>query len=415
MDILISNIKGLVVMDQPSGQALSGHKMDELTLLEDAYLALDQGKIHSYGLMADQPGISSSLNIDAGGRFVLPSFVDSHSHIVYAGSREQEFVDKIRGLSYSEIAAKGGGILNSAALLQDTSEDQLLVQAMARTQEIILTGTGALEIKSGYGLTVKDELKMLRVARKLKDYTPLTIKTTFLGAHAIPQNTQREHYIDQIVKEMIPAVAEEKLADYCDVFCEQGFFTPEESTTILLEGLKYGLKPKVHANQLHRSGGVQVGVDVGAISVDHLECVADEEIQYLKKSDTLATLLPGAAFFLNLPYPPARDMLKAELPLSLASDYNPGSAPSGNMGLIWSLACIKMRMTPAEALNAATYNGACAIELQDQLGSITAGKIANVMITSPIPSIAYLPYSYGTNLIETVILNGEVVNQGPLK
>ncbi len=409
MDIVVENIKGLIKSDHPTPTWLAGAEMDALEIQENAFLCIENGLIHSYGPMELRPQVESEKTIDASGCFALPSFVDSHTHLVFAGSREQEFEDKIKGLTYAEIAKKGGGILNSARQLRNTPEEKLYQQALARVLEVIRTGTGALEIKSGYGLTLQDEIKMLRVARKLNDTTPVTMKTTFLGAHAFPSDKSREAYIKEVTQEMIPKIAAEGLADYCDVFCEEGFFTPQESELILNQGLRYGLKPKVHANQLNRSGGVQTGVKVGALSVDHLECMGSEEIEALQGSTTMPTTLPGAAFFLNLPYPPARDLLKANLPLAVASDYNPGSAPSGNMGLILSLACIKMRLTPAEALNAATINGAYAMEVQDLLGSITPGKVANVFITQAIPSLAFLPYSFGSNLVKTTILNGKIV------
>ncbi|MDH3711158.1 MAG: imidazolonepropionase [Cyclobacteriaceae bacterium] len=409
MDIVVENIKGLIKSDHPTTTWLAGAEMDTLEIQENAFLCIENGLIHSYGPMELRPQVEFEKTIDASGSFVLPSFVDSHTHLVFAGSREQEFEDKINGLTYAEIAQKGGGILNSALQLRKTSEEQLYQQALARVLEVIRTGTGALEIKSGYGLTLQDEIKMLRVARKLNDTTPVTMKTTFLGAHAFPPDKSREAYMKEVTEVMIPKIAAEGLADYCDVFCEEGFFTPQESELILNQGLRYGLKPKVHANQLNRSGGVQTGVKVGALSVDHLECIGTEEIEALQGSTTMPTALPGAAFFLNLPYPPARDLLKADLPLAIASDYNPGSAPSGNMGLILSLACIKMRLTPAEALNAATINGAYAMEVQDLLGSITPGKVANVFITQAIPSLAFLPYSFGSNLVKTTILNGKIV------
>ena len=410
MRLLIQNIQSLLqVRDQPP-KWVAGQAMSELPVQENAYLLLKDGKIQDYGSMQDLPSNQVDHVIDASGRIVLPGLVDSHSHIVFAGSREHEFVDKIKGLSYQEIAQKGGGILNSAKLLQQTPEEELYESALHRVNEVIGLGTGALEIKSGYGLTLKDELKMLRVARKLGEETPLTIRTTFLGAHAFPQELSRQQYIDLILNEMIPAVAEEKLADYIDVFCEEGFFNREESEQVLTKGMEYGLIPKVHANQLNRSGGVQVGVKTRARSVDHLETVGPEEIEVLKGTDTIATLLPGAAFFLRLPYPPAPQMIQAGLPVALASDYNPGSAPSGNMMLILSLACIGMKMTPEQAINAATLNGAYAMDLYQTHGSITRGKVANVIITKPIPSYAFLPYAFGSNLIDKVILRGEVVS-----
>lgn len=384
--------------------------MAHLPVLENAFLYLKDGKIEDYGAMEDMPLINADEIINASGRFVFPSFVDSHTHLVFAASREEEFVYKIKGMSYQEIAAKGGGILNSARKLQNTTEDELLERAMIRAEEIIGFGTGAVEIKSGYGLTTKDEIKMLRVAKRLEENTPLRVKTTFLGAHAIPKEyTDRNDYIKLIKEEMIPAVAEEGLADYIDAFCEVGFFTPEETEDIMETGKKYGMRPKIHANQLHISGGVQVGVKTGALSVDHLESMGDEEIAALQNTDVMPTLLPGAAFFLNMSYPPARKMISAGLPVALATDYNPGSAPCGKMPFMLSLACIKMKMTPEEAINASTINSAYAIELQDEYGSITKGKIANVFITSEIPSYSYIPYAFGANLIDATILNGEII------
>ncbi len=407
-DILIKNIKGLVQVRPDAGKMLQGAAMAELPVLSDAWLTIAGGLISGFGKMETSPPISSAAEIDAAGRFVFPSFVDSHTHLVFADSREEEFVMKIRGLSYQEIASRGGGILNSAKKLQQLSEDELFLRALPRVTEIMRTGTGAVEIKSGYGLTVKDELKMLRTARRISRESALTVKTTFLGAHAVPVGMKKDDYVTLVIEEMIPAVAEERLADYIDVFCEQGFFTPADTERILEAGLAYGLKGRVHANQLSRSGGVQAGVKAGAVSVDHLENIGEEEIAVLLKSNTIPTALPGAAFFLGLPFPPARKMLEAGLPIAIASDYNPGSAPSGNMPLVISLACIGMKLTPEEAINAATVNTAYALGIGDTHGSITKGKVANVFITKPMPSIAYLPYSFGTNLIDTIILKGVV-------
>jgi len=384
--------------------------MADLPVINNAFLILRDGYIDSFGTMEELPGIHADEILDASGRYVFPSFVDSHTHLVYAESREEEFVLKIKGASYSEIAAKGGGILNSATKLRAASEEQLFQQALTRAFEIIKTGTGTVEIKSGYGLTTRDEVKMLRVARRLGNETPLTVKTTFLGAHAVPENISKEKYIDTIIEEMLPAVTEEKLADYMDVFCEEGFFSPAETERLLEAGKAVGLKPRIHANQLHRSGGVQVGVKVNALSVDHLEQIGDEEITALQNSRVIPTVLPGAAFFLNLPISSARKIITAGLPLAIASDYNPGSSPSGNIPLMISLACIIMKLTPEEAINAATLNSACAIELQNIQGSITQGKMANVFITKPIPTVAFFPYAYGTPLVDTVILKGKIIH-----
>jgi imidazolonepropionase len=407
-DLLIENIKGLVQVRESTPSCLAGSAMDTLPILPNAFLAIKDGKIADYGVQENAPSNAKQI-IDATGRFVMPSFVDSHTHLVFAASREEEFVMKIKGATYEEIAAAGGGILNSAKKLQAISEDELFERSLLRASEIIRSGTGAAEIKSGYGLTVKDEIKMLRVAKRLGQATGLTVRTTFLGAHAVPKEKSKADYIRLVVEEMIPAVAEEKLADYIDVFCEKGFFSEEEATLIVEEGKKVGMKPRLHANQLNRSGGVQVGVATNALSVDHLENIGEEEIELLKGSKVMPTALPGAAFFLNLPFPPARKMLQAGLPLAIASDYNPGSSPSGNMQWMFSLACIKMKMTPEEAFNAATINTASCLELLDTHGSITRGKIANLLITQPVPSFAYLPYRYGDRWIETIILNGKVI------
>jgi imidazolonepropionase len=423
LDILIKNIKGLVQVREGSVKAIAGSDMAHLPILDDAYLGVKDGLIVAYGAMADLSGkhhrgeaeqipidISSAAQvIDATGRFVLPSFVDSHTHLVFAASREEEFVMKLKGASYADIASKGGGILNSARKLQAMSEDELYEHALVRVQEIIATGTGTVEIKSGYGLTTLDEMKMLRVARKIGTTTPLTVRATFLGAHAIPRDTSREQYISRIINEMIPAIADQRLADYIDVFCEEGFFTPMDTERIVEAGKAAGMAPRIHANQLHRSGGVQVGVKTGAISVDHLENIGDEEIALLKGSNVMPTSLPGAAFFLNLPFTPARKLIDQGCPLAIASDYNPGSAPSGNMPLMVALACIKMRMLPEEAINAATINTACALQLQDSHGSIGLGKVANIWISKPIPSIAHIPYAFGSPVVDRVILKGKEI------
>ncbi len=349
--------------------------------------------------------------IDATGKMVIPSFCDSHTHIVYAGSREIEYVDKIKGLSYEEIARRGGGILNSAKRLHDASEEELFQDAMERLNEMMSFGTGAVEIKSGYGLNTEDELKMLRVIRKLKQHSPLTIKANFLGAHAVPSE-YKEHpseYVDIIINEMIPVIASEELADYIDVFCDKGFFTVEDTERILMQGMKYGLRPKIHANELDYSGGIQVGVKYNALSVDHLEYTGDAEIEALLDSETMPTLLPGAAFFLGMVYAPARKMIDAGLPVAMASDYNPGSSPSGNMQLVFSMGCIKYRMLPEEALNAVTLNSAYAMGVNDILGTITKGKLANFYITKPIPTLEFMPYAFGNNKIEQIIIQGKQV------
>lgn len=406
--ILIINIKGLVQVREQLTTFVSGIAQDTLPILDDAYVRIDDGRIAAFGPMKELRERTGAI-VEAAGCFVFPSFVDSHTHLVFAASREEEFVMKIKGATYEQIAARGGGILNSARVLREMSEDALLEKTLPRAWEIIRTGTGAVEIKSGYGLTLKDELKMLRVARRIGKETPLTVRTTFLGAHAVPAGVTKEQYIAQVINEMIPAVTAEKLADFIDVFCEKGFFTPDDTEQIVEAGKKHGLVPKIHANQLHRSGGVQVGVKTKALSVDHLENIGDEEIELLRNTGTMPTALPGAAFFLNLPFPPARQMLNAGLPVAVASDYNPGSAPSGSMPLMVSMACIKMRMTPAEAINAVTINTAYAMNLLRTHGSITEGKVANLFITKPIPSVAYLPYSFGAGLIDKVILNGRII------
>lgn len=413
-NILIRNIRGLVQTREQPVAFLTGPSMSTLPVIEHAFLSIAGGVISDYGPMDRLSVLRAAHEIDASGCFVFPSFTDSHTHLVFAASREEEFVMKIRGATYEEIAAKGGGILNSAKKLQHTSDDDLLEGTLQRADEIIATGTGAVEIKSGYGLTVKDELRMLRVAKKVGALTGLTVKTTFLGAHAVPAGLTKKDYINVILTEMLPAVANENLADYVDVFCEQGFFTPDETEKIVEEGKRFGLTPRLHANQLHRSGGVQVGVKTGAVSVDHLENIGEEEIRALAGSNTMPTALPGAAFFLGLPFPPARKMIDAGLPLAIASDFNPGSAPSGNMPLMVALACIKMKMTPEEAINAATINTTHTLGLSGTHGSITKGKVANVFITKPIPSVAFIPYAFGTPIVDQVILNGKLVPDGRL-
>ncbi|MGQ9621227.1 MAG: imidazolonepropionase [Bacteroidales bacterium] len=413
MKLLIKDIGSLVQTDGGACRYRSGGRMDYVEIIQDAHLLINQGLIEDFGPAASIPDPGRGCNvISAAGRCVLPAFCDPHTHIVFAGNRHSEFVDRIRGFSYEEIAAKGGGILNSAKLIHDTHEDELYRQSAERIKEIITQGTGAVEIKSGYGLNTGDEIKMLRVIRKIKENFPLEVKATFLGAHSVPAEyrERREKYIALIVNEMIPAVVSENLADYIDVFCDKGFFTVEETEKILEAGLKYGLKPKVHANELGFTGGVQTGVKYNALSVDHLEYTGDDEITALRNSGTMPTLLPGSAFFMSLPDPPARKMIDSGLPVALASDYNPGSCPSGNMKLMMSLACIRLRMTPAEALNAATINSAFAMGLSETHGSIARGKVASIFITKPIPSFEYLPYAFGSGLIETVILRGNIVN-----
>jgi imidazolonepropionase len=412
MSLLIYNIGMLVQTREEPVAFVAGSDMARLPVIEDAWLLIEDGIIGGYGPSSDMPLFSDAIDrLDAGGGFVFPSFCDPHTHIVYAGSREKEYTDKIRGLSYEEIARRGGGILNSARLLHETTGEELFRQSMDRVREIIGFGTGAVEIKSGYGLTTEDELKMLRVIRRIKHESPLTVKATFLGAHAIPleYRDDRRGYIDLVINEMIPAVAAERLADYIDVFCDKGFFTVEETSGILEAGARHGLRPKMHANELDYSGGIQTGVKYGALSVDHLEFTGDAEIAALLGSGTMPTLLPGAAFFLGMVDPPARKMIEAGLPLAMASDYNPGSSPAGNMKFIMSLGCIKLRLLPEEAINAVTINAAYAMGLSETHGSITVGKKANLFITKKIPSYEFMPYAYGSNLIDKVILNGEIV------
>ena len=411
MELLIKNIRQLLQVREENPKQVSGAAMAQLPMLTDAWLHIQEGKIAGYGPMTAMPQLECTVR-DAAGRVVMPAFCDSHTHLVYAGSREQEFVDRIRGLSYEEIARRGGGILNSSVKLRQTSEDQLYNDAMHRIKEIMSLGTAAVEIKSGYGLDTESELKMLRVIRRIKETAPLTVKATFLGAHAVPPEYRgrQSAYVDLIVREMIPAVAAEGLADYVDVFCDQGFFTPEETAKILEAAAKVGMVPKIHANEMGYTGGIQAGVAYSALSVDHLEFTGDEEINHLKESDTMPTLLPGAAFFLGLPWPPARKMIESGLPIALASDYNPGSSPSGNMMMVLSLACICLKMLPSEAINAATINSAYAMGLSDTMGSLSRGKPANILITKPVPSYKFLPYSYGSNLIESVIINGNYIN-----
>jgi imidazolonepropionase len=414
MSLVIYNTGAIIQVRDNDIAFVTGKDMSDLPVLENGWLLVENDIIAAYGPMESIPPFSSDINrLDAGGGFLFPAFCDPHTHLVYAGSREKEYTDKIRGLTYEEIARRGGGILNSAKLLHETAEDELFRQSMDRVREIISFGTGAVEIKSGYGLATDDELKMLRVIRRIKQESPLTVRATFLGAHAFPAvyRDNRNAYVDLIVSEMIPAVASEKLADYIDVFCDQGFFTVEETERILSAGTAYGMRPKIHANELAFSGGIQAGVRHGALSVDHLEFTGDEEITALMGTGTMPTLLPGAAFFLGMTDPPARKMIDAGLPVALASDYNPGSSPSGNMKLVMSLGCIRLRMLPEEVINAVTINSAYAMGLEATHGSITVGKKANLFITRNIPSYEYLPYAFGSNLIDKVILNGEIVNK----
>ena len=410
--LLIKNIKFLVQIDESKRRWVAGKDMASLDTLEDAFLFIKNGLIADYGKMDDLlPEYDQGESINATNKLVFPSYCDSHTHLVYAGSREIEYTDKIRGLSYEEIAKRGGGILNSAKLLHHTSEEELFEQSLQRVLEIMQMGTGAVEIKSGYGLNVKDELKMLHVIQRLKESVPLTIKSTFLGAHSVPAayKNDREAYVDKVINEMIPAIAAENLADYIDVFCDRGFFTVEDTERILIAGEKFGMRPKIHANELDYSGGIQVGVRHNALSVDHLEFTGDNEIACLKESKTMPTLLPGASLFLGMDDPPARKMIESGLPIALASDYNPGSSPSGNMKLIMSLGCIRLRMLPEEVIHAVTLNGAYAMGVEEELGTITRGKKANLFITKEIPGYEFMPYAFGSDLVDTVILEGKVV------
>lgn len=412
MKLLVTNIAFLAGIQPTDKLRLEGKEMARLETIANAFLYVEDGRIHSYGAMSDlvKCNLSSDVQqIDAKGGSVLPSWCDSHTHIVFAGSREQEFVDKIRGLSYAEIAKRGGGILNSADKLHDMSEDELYQQAMRRVDEVIRKGTGCIEIKSGYGLNTADELKMLRVIKRIKETTPLKVVATFLGAHAVSREYagRQSEYVDLVIREMIPAVAKENLAEYIDVFCDTGFFTPEETARILEAGAKYGMRGKIHADELASSGGVEVGVRYNALSVDHLESMTAETIETLRGSETMPTALPGTSFFLNMPFALGRKVIDEGLPLAVASDYNPGSTPSGDMKFVISLACIKMRLLPAEAINAGTMNSAYAMGLSKDYGSITKGKVANFYITKPIPSVDFIPYAYTTPIIDRIFLRGE--------
>lgn len=416
MRLILHNIKELVQVEENVCPWVAGADMAHVKTLKNAFLVIRNGLIEDFGAMNDYLAEKYEeddllTELDCSGKMVFPAYCDSHTHLVFPASRESEFVDKIKGLSYEEIARRGGGILNSAQRMAEISEDELYEQALERVSEIIATGTGAVEIKSGYGLSTESELKMLRVIDRLKKNTPLTIVSTFLGAHALPleYRNNREGYIDLLVNEMIPVIASEQLADYIDVFCDEGFFTVQETEQILMAGMKYGLRPKIHANELALSGGVQVGVKYNALSVDHLEFIEEAEIDALKGSETMPTVLPGAAFFLDLKLTPVRRMMEAGLPIALASDYNPGSSPSGNMNFIQSLGCIRYKMLPEEVINATTINTAYAMGLSETHGSIARGKVANVFVTKEIPSYSFIPYSFGSNPVETVILNGEIV------
>ena len=409
MRLVLKNIGSLLVAVHEPSPLVSGKEMAEVDVISDAWLVIEHGHIACYGEGEVIP-FSDDEVMDCMGGSVMPAFCDSHTHLVYAGSREKEYEDKIRGLSYEEIALRGGGILNSARLLSETSEEELFRQSLPRALEIIRSGTGAVEIKSGYGLNTRDELKMLRVIRRLGEETDLTVRATFLGAHAVPAEFKgnQEGYVRLVIEEMIPAVAEEGLADFIDVFCDRGFFTPGQTARILEAGAGYGLVPKIHANELDFSGGVQTGVGHGARSVDHLEFLGEEELAALKNSAAMPTLLPGASLFLGIGYAPARSIIDAGLPVALASDYNPGSSPSGNMELVMSLGIMLLKMLPFEVLNAVTRNGAYAMGLEGTHGSITPGKVANLIITRPIPGFGFMPYAYGSSQIHRVILNGKI-------
>ncbi|MFT4660158.1 MAG: imidazolonepropionase [Patiriisocius sp.] len=412
MKKLIHNIKHLVQVRQSTIGIIGGKEMKKLPILENAWLSISNGLIEEYGNMPyDETRFVDYEKVNANGGSLYPSWVDSHTHIVYAGNREGEFVDRINGMSYEQIAANGGGILNSAKKLSVSSEDELYDQAWHRLNQVMNTGTGAVEIKSGYGLTLEAEMKMLRVIKRLKKDHPLTIKSTFLGAHALPKEykNRKTDYIKHVIDDMLPLIAEENLADYIDVFCEKGYFEVDDTNAILAAGAKFGLRGKTHVNQFYSIGGIQASIENNALSVDHLEVLEDSDLEALVNSNTIPVALPGCSLFLSIPYTPARKIIDAGLPLVLASDFNPGSCPSGNMSLVVSLGCIKMNMTPEEAINAATINGAFALELENELGSITPGKKANFFITKNIPSASYLPYSFGENLIEKIFIAGKMM------
>lgn len=412
MFTLIINIKELLQTRESDSYKISGADMKHLPTIKNAYLLIENDTIIDYGKMEDLQSISVDETIDASGQIVMPTWCDSHTHIVYAGNREQEFVDRINGLSYEEIANRGGGILNSAEKLQNTSEEDLYLQSIERVKNVIQLGTGALEIKSGYGLTTEAELKMLRVIKRIREAFPIPVKATFLGAHALPAQYKqdKEAYLDLIINEMLPKIAEEQLVDYVDIFCEKGYFDLEDTQKILSAGQQYGLTPKIHVNQFNAFGGVAKGVEHNALSVDHLEELNEADIDALKDSVTMPVALPSCSYFLSIPYTPARQIIDAGLPLALATDYNPGSTPSGNMNFVVSTACIKMKMTPEEAINAATINGAYAMGIEKDYGSITKGKKANLIITKAIPSYNYLPYAFGDNHIDKVLINGKIYN-----
>lgn len=411
MKLLFTNIKELLQVRENSVAKLSGKEMNILPTLKNAWLLVEDEKISDYGEMKELPELSVDKTIDLTGKMVLPSWCDSHTHIVYAGNRELEFGQRISGLTYEEIANNGGGILNSAKTLQNTSEEDIYLQSAKRLEEVIQQGTGAVEIKSGYGLTKEAELKMLRVIKRLKENYELPIKATFLGAHALPleYKNRQDEYIDHVIQEILPSVAKDNLADYIDIFCEQGYFTVEDTRKLLKAAAKYNLRPKIHVNQFNAIGGVKAGVENNALSVDHLEEMREDDILALKNSDTMPVALPGCSLFLSIPYTPARMIIDANLPLALATDFNPGSAPSGNMNLVVALGCIKMKMTPEEAINAATINGAYAMDLSEKVGSITKGKLANLIITKEMPSYTYIPYAFGSDPIEAIYINGKLI------
>ena len=409
MSILIKNIKELLQVRNEPVKYVSGSDMKHLPSIKNGYVLIDHDTIVDYGSMSDAEGLTADEEIDASGKIVLPTWCDSHTHIVYAGNREQEFVDRINGLTYEEIANRGGGILNSAATLQNTSEDELYTQSIQRIHEVMQLGTGALEIKSGYGLTVEAELKMLRVIKRIKANFPLKVKSTFLGAHALPlaYKDDKNGYIELIINEMLPRISNERLANFIDVFCEKGYFSIEDTERIITAGKAHGLRAKIHVNQFNAFGGVSAAVKHNALSVDHLEELSQEDIQALKGSSTMPVALPSCSYFLSIPYTPARKLIDSGLPLALATDYNPGSSPSGNMNFVVSAACVKMKMTPEEAINAATINGAYAMGIENEYGSISRGKRANLIITKPIPSYNFLPYAFSEDHIDKVLINGQ--------